>query len=469
MLSVKGRAQRGYRFSWCLAWLIGAFAGCFGPAYPEGIPCSERQTCPPGQRCGVDGICRSNPVTSVDAAPGVVDAPVPDAAASDAGQVVSPDAGPDSSLPPTCPGCGQNATCLPDNDPPICACNAGFTGDGITCADIDECEPAAPAHDCDPDATCSNTPGSFTCACNAGFTGDGRACADIDECEPEAPAHDCDPDATCSNTPGSFTCACNPGFFGSGTSCTRPLSCSDLLALDPAAPTGRHVIDPDGDGPAAEIEVQCDMEREGGGWTLVLVSSDDNQNTWTMAARTRMTTDTAPIGSLDAIQRDFKSPAYHALRFRDLLFVHAPSGVTAEYEDVDDGTRDLGSFIAGIAYPVCSLALRDNGHALTGGTLTLQPPLCDTDLYFNLGDHESGESICRVPGSASTNTAFGPGWSWNNNDGCPFDDPSFAALGPEDRTESAATETFALGFGGPLGINTGARNTGANHMQMFVR
>jgi hypothetical protein len=351
----------------------------------------------------------------------MIDARGPDASAG-----LDPDASPDARPAPQCPACDDDATCVPEGQAFVCVCNPGFDGDGLTCADTDECAGDTPAHDCDRDATCTNTPGSFTCACNAGFFGDGRAC-------------------------------------------DRPRSCSDLLARDPAARTGRHVIDADGDGPGAEIEVHCDMDREGGGWTLVLVSSDDAQNTWTMDARTRMTTDTALIGSLDAIQRDFKSPAYHALRFRDVLFVHAPSGVTAEYEGVSDGGRDFGSFLAGIEYPVCSLALAGNGHALTGGTLTQQGSLCDTDLYFNLGDHESGEAVCRAPGSASTNTAFGPGWSWVNNARCPFDDSSLAALGPEDRAESAAIETFALGFGTPLGLNTGARDTGANHMQMLVR
>ena len=30
--------------------------------------------------------------------------------------------------------------------------------------------------DCDANAECTNTPGSFTCACNTGFTGNGISC-----------------------------------------------------------------------------------------------------------------------------------------------------------------------------------------------------------------------------------------------------------------------------------------------------
>ena len=42
-----------------------------------------------------------------------------------------------------------------------------------TSADIDECVTLSP---CDPNASCTNTLGSFTCACNTGYTGDGMAC-----------------------------------------------------------------------------------------------------------------------------------------------------------------------------------------------------------------------------------------------------------------------------------------------------
>ena len=41
-------------------------------------------------------------------------------------------------------------------------------------SDINECEGPSP---CDENAQCANTPGSFTCACNEGYSGDGMTCA----------------------------------------------------------------------------------------------------------------------------------------------------------------------------------------------------------------------------------------------------------------------------------------------------
>jgi EGF domain/Calcium-binding EGF domain len=64
---------------------------------------------------------------------------------------------------------------------------------------------------CDAKATCTSLPGgSFSCACQAGYTGDGFTCTDIDECA--TGADNChDATMTCTNTPGSFFCTCKGG------------------------------------------------------------------------------------------------------------------------------------------------------------------------------------------------------------------------------------------------------------------
>eukprot|EP00295_Goniomonas_pacifica_P012315 CAMPEP_0175886738 /NCGR_PEP_ID=MMETSP0107_2-20121207/45797_1 /TAXON_ID=195067 ORGANISM="Goniomonas pacifica, Strain CCMP1869" /NCGR_SAMPLE_ID=MMETSP0107_2 /ASSEMBLY_ACC=CAM_ASM_000203 /LENGTH=227 /DNA_ID=CAMNT_0017207141 /DNA_START=18 /DNA_END=698 /DNA_ORIENTATION=+ len=53
-----------------------------------------------------------------------------------------------------------------------CKCNSGF---GMlpwkVCDNIDECD--TDTHNCDHNAACTDTVGSFECACNAGYTGDG--------------------------------------------------------------------------------------------------------------------------------------------------------------------------------------------------------------------------------------------------------------------------------------------------------
>jgi FG-GAP-like repeat/EGF domain/Calcium-binding EGF domain len=71
---------------------------------------------------------------------------------------------------------------------------------------------------CDPRATCTSTgPGTNSCACPAGYSGNGQTCAAITSCTTNNGG--CDPNATCTQEPGFRICACNTGFTGDGLTC----------------------------------------------------------------------------------------------------------------------------------------------------------------------------------------------------------------------------------------------------------
>ncbi|KAG5855571.1 hypothetical protein ANANG_G00050470 [Anguilla anguilla] len=144
-------------------------------------------------------------------------------------------------------GCDTNAVCRPGQGNQFtCECATGFSGDGRTCHDIDECRERPQV--CGPHATCNNQPGTFRCECTAGyqFASDGQTCIEadrpVDHCQ--AGTHNCDipQRARCSYTgSSSYICSCLPGFEGTAAPAgyVPSLTCSSLY-IDECQPGRCH-------------------------------------------------------------------------------------------------------------------------------------------------------------------------------------------------------------------------------------
>jgi hypothetical protein len=114
--------------------------------------------------------------------------------------------------------CDTNATCDDAGGTPKCSCNAGYSGDGKKCSDVDEC--AKNNGGCDVNATCVNREGGYRCVCDETFTGDGKSCTGTNECDDVA-LNTCDPNAACKDTTKAFSCgACAAGFMTDSGVCT---------------------------------------------------------------------------------------------------------------------------------------------------------------------------------------------------------------------------------------------------------
>ncbi|XP_078355396.1 signal peptide, CUB and EGF-like domain-containing protein 2, partial [Oculina patagonica] len=130
--------------------------------------------------------------------------------------------------------CHVDANCTNTKGSFYRTCHTGYSGDGVTCQDINECHVNSLAqehldeysHNCHADANCTNTKGSYYCTCHTGYSGDGVTCTDVNECIPDEIsdeylhlAHNCHLDANCTNTKGSFYCTCLNGYSGDGVTC----------------------------------------------------------------------------------------------------------------------------------------------------------------------------------------------------------------------------------------------------------
>jgi len=378
---------------------------------------------------------------------------------------------------PACSPCEPGEACSSDDDCTSGVCNegscaAGACDDGIRNGDETDvdcgsvsCGPCPNGKQCEEDDDCESSlcggdDGSTCVACETGQTRTSdRACGPEDR--------------------GRVTQKCTD-YSWTDTGCEGAWyeSCAEIAADRPNASSGTYTIDPDGPDQSthAPRNVHCNMDREQGGWTLVAVVSDDGQDNWTMDNRSYWTDDTTTFGSLDALNEDYKNEGIQILPMKDILFVHQPSGVWAAYHDVSNGQQSLGGIVGAHPYPFCYKHVANYSHSPDHGTIRIQGTLCDNELYFNLGDFDgNGEPYCKDLNGAENNATFGPVWNIDGGDGCPFDDPARAGLGPTNgncdkcNTDAASTETNALGFAGPAGLNTGEEGTAENYMRIYVR
>ncbi|GAG07061.1 unnamed protein product, partial [marine sediment metagenome] len=87
----------------------------------------------------------------------------------------------------------------------------------------------------------------------------------------------------------------------------NPQSCSQVLARNPSATSGIYTISPNG---SDSFDVYCDMETDGGGWTLIM-NLDSNDGTNHHYDDTTFWTGDNTVGSVSsALTNDFKSKSF---------------------------------------------------------------------------------------------------------------------------------------------------------------
>ncbi|CAH1772450.1 unnamed protein product, partial [Owenia fusiformis] len=122
--------------------------------------------------------------------------------------------------------CHSKAVCSNLPGGYLCSCPAGYTGDGFTCLDVNECLKSE-WNTCGDVEICRNKQGSYECICKPGFKRNlvSLECDDVDECV-SPKLNSCE--LKCINMPGTFRCDCPLGFalnVTNGRTCQMASDC----------------------------------------------------------------------------------------------------------------------------------------------------------------------------------------------------------------------------------------------------
>jgi hypothetical protein len=116
--------------------------------------------------------------------------------------------------------------------------------------------------------------------------------------------------------------------------------CGDALASLPAATSGTYVVDPDGEGGEDSFEVFCDMETDGGGWTLLMTTSSASAFLYDHAVWTDATGGSEAAGDPTA-DVDYVSKAFYTLESTESRMAMGATNHWNSWTHTQDTARDL--------------------------------------------------------------------------------------------------------------------------------
>lgn len=204
-----------------------------------------------------------------------------------------------------------------------------------------------------------------------------------------------------------------------------PASCLSIQDSVLDAGNGTYTVEPG-------IDVRCDMDTAGGGWTLIAASADAGGDDWTWNNRDLLTGNETTFGTLSDLNAtshefgdNYKSLALHRVYLSDVMLRWSGPSASqwAYYTDVAAGNISFDTLVS--RHPTASsnevaCVPHDEGYAMTGGNLVTQSSggsgICESPqggatLYFNSPD---ADGVCTGDGTYH-NDYVGPSVSHARN------------------------------------------------------